>query len=368
MLSDDQEHRLRLWRTERVGPVTYRYLLERFGSAQRALGKVGEISLRGGGRKPVKPLSKAAVRDEAARLEALGGCFVFEDEENYPDLLRTISDAPPVLSVLGHPHLLKRSMVAVVGARNASTLGLRLAHQLSEQVAAAGYVVISGLARGIDGAAHQGALSHGTVAVVAGGVDVVYPPEHQSLFEALCGQGAVLSDMPLGSKPQAGHFPRRNRLIAGAALGTLVVEAGLRSGSLITARLAAEQGREVFAVPGSPQDGRARGCNALLRDGAHFVESVEDILEVLESSVLRRDALEERESRVRMALREEELDTEDVRARLLESLTGTPVLLDEVIAALGFPARLVQAAVVELELAGKVERQPGNLLCRLEFD
>lgn len=250
---------LRLIRSENVGPITFKQLLRQFGSAKLALERLPDLARRGGRRKPIRVPTITEVRDEAGKLESLGGCLLCSCEPDYPIPLAAIDDAPPVLSLLGHPHLLARPAVAVVGARNASINGRKLARDVSAGLAEAGYLVVSGMARGIDTAAHEAALSGGTAAVVAGGVDIVYPEENRSLYENICQNGVVLAEQPLGTEPQARHFPRRNRIVSGVSLGILVVEAAPRSGSLITARFALEQGREVFAVPGSPLDPREKG-------------------------------------------------------------------------------------------------------------
>lgn len=273
---------IRLIRSERVGPITFHKLLERYGTAAAALGALPTLAKRGGA-----PRFRLCSKEDAAReyeaLEKSGARLVAIVEEAYPPLLRHIEDAPPLLYVKGHVHLLTKRAIAIVGARNASVAGQRLAAQFAADLGKGGFLVVSGLARGIDAAAHQGALTTGTVAVVAGGVDIVYPKENADLYGALCAQGAVISEMPLGTRPQARHFPRRNRLISGLSRATLVVEASPKSGSLITARMALEQGRDVFAVPGAPQDPRAQGANQLIRDGAILARSAEDIFEVVRS-------------------------------------------------------------------------------------
>ncbi|MGH7092903.1 MAG: DNA-processing protein DprA, partial [Stellaceae bacterium] len=269
---------MRLVRTETVGPVTFYALLRRFGSAGEALAQLPHLPRGGNGGRPVSALPRAEAERELAALDRLGARLVCWGEPDYPALLAEIDDAPPVLSVLGDPELLRRPMVAIVGARNASANGRRIAHDLAAGLGTAGIVVISGMARGIDAAGHAGALDTGSVAVVAGGVDVVYPEENRGLYRALAERGAIVAELPPGTEPQARHFPRRNRIISGMALGIAVVEAAARSGSLITARFALEQGREVFAVPGSPLDPRCRGTNDLLRSGATLTENAGDIV------------------------------------------------------------------------------------------
>lgn len=350
---------LRLIRSERVGPVTFRQLLARFGSAGAALEALPDLARRGGGAIRVCP--KAAAMRELEALDALGARLLARGEPDYPPLLAALEDAPPLLAVLGHVHLLKRPCVALVGARNASANGRRLAWQIAAELGAEGWVVVSGLARGIDAAAHEGALDGGTVAVVAGGPDVVYPEENAPLYESIEARGAILSEMPPGTVPQARHFPRRNRLISGLALGTVVVEAAPRSGSLITARLAGEQGREVMAVPGSPLDPRARGCNHLIREGATLIESAADIIEALSRQT--GPSAGERKPPEYVAGMEappDETALVRVRAALEELLGPTPVAVDELVRQCQVSPALVHMVLLEMELAGRVERLPGN--------
>ena len=357
---------LRLIRSENVGPVTFRQLMARFGTADAALAALPELARRGGRRRPIAVASRAAAEREVAAMEALGGQFLTLGDADYPPALAALDDAPPVLAVLGHPHLLKQNAVAMVGARNGSANGRRLARQLAAELGQGGLVVVSGLARGIDAAAHEGALKTGTVAVVAGGVDVVYPEQNTALYEEIRARGTIVSEMPPGTVPQARHFPRRNRLISGCALGTLVVEAALRSGSLITARYAADQGREVLAVPGSPLDPRARGCNGLLRQGAVLVETARDVMEAL-SGPLCQPIAEAKTPEFQAAppFAPSESALADAR-REVESLIGpTPVVVDELIRQCQVSAALVQMVMLELELAGRAERHPGNRIAAI---
>lgn len=355
---------LRLIRSENVGPVVFRQLLARYGSPAAALEALPELARRAGGKRQVRlcPPSEAAAEAEAAakagvRLLAL--C-----EPGYPPLLRALDDAPPLLAVLGDPAKLSLPAVGMVGARNASANGRRLAESLARDLAEAGLMVASGFARGIDTAAHRGALPRPTVAALAGGVDVVYPPENQALHAEIAEQGALISEVPLGTVPQSRHFPRRNRLISGLSLGVVVVEAAQRSGSLITARCAGEQGREVFAVPGSPLDPRAAGCNRLIRDGATLVESAADVLEGLRmmdgGDGLRLPPAGRFET---PAPPPEPGDAE--RAGIEELLGAGPVPVDDLVRLSALPIAVVQAVLLELELAGRVERHPGNRFARL---
>ena len=352
---------LRLIRSENVGPIIFRQLLARYGKAEAALAALPELARRGGRRRPIRICTRAAAEDELASLDSLGARLVALCEPDYPAALAAVEDAPPVIAMLGHPHLARLPAVAVVGARNASANGRRLAESLARDLAAAGYLVASGLARGIDAAAHRGALDKATAAVVAGGVDVVYPQENLELYEAIKAQGLIIAELTPGTRPKASHFPRRNRIISGMALGTLVVEAAPRSGSLITARFALEQGREVFAVPGSPLDPRARGCNGLIRQGAVLVESAEDIISALQP--LLRSPLSERRGGAYegdLLASGNEQDIADAREILMEMLGASAVTVDELIRQCQLSPATVTMALLELELAGCVERQPGN--------
>jgi DNA processing protein len=363
---------LRLIRTENVGPITFRALLTRFGSAAAALDALPELARRGGRTRPLKPPSRAVAERELAAHEAAEVRLIGLIEPAYPALLAALDDAPPLLAVGGNGHLLARPAIGVVGARNASLNGKRLAGMLARELAAADYVVVSGLARGIDAAAHDGALDGGTVAAIAGGLDVVYPPENADLWREIGARGALVGESPPGTQPTARHFPRRNRLIAGLALGVVVVEAAPRSGSLITARLAAEAGREVFAVPGSPLDPRAQGCNRLIRDGATLVESAADVIEGI--ARMARPLLEEMSARLFAPAggrgdgfggtpTTPPVDTaalESARRAVLENLSPTPTAVDELIRGCQLSPTLVLTVILELELAGRVERQPGN--------
>ena len=356
LLEADRLARLRLIRSENVGPVTYRQLLIRFGSAQAALDALPDLARRGGGRS-----IRIASRDEAARetaaIERIGGRHLFLGLAPYPQLLAQIEDAPPVISVKGQVALLDRPAVAIVGARNASAAAVRFARGLAAELANQGLVVVSGLARGIDTAAHAGSLVGGTVAVVAGGLDIVYPPENQALYDEICTQGLVVAEQPIGIEPQARHFPRRNRIIAGLTLGTVVVEAAPKSGSLITARLAAEQGREVMAVPGSPLDPRAQGCNQLIRDGATLVQSAADIVESLNPF-----------GRYHVAAPSDDFvggpiptDADETERRTVKALLShAPVPVDELIRQSGLAPASVQTVLLELELAGRLQRHAGG--------
>jgi DNA processing protein len=367
-LSDQERFdRLRLARTEQVGTATFRRLLLRFGSARAALSQLPELSKRGGRAKPLAPPPVATIEAELEAAARLGARHIHLGELDYPAPLAAIEDAPPVLIVLGDAALLHQQSVAIVGARNASANGVRLARDLGNGLAAAGWCVASGLARGIDGAAHQGALSAGpagagTVAVVAGGVDNIYPQEHAALRAAILDQGgAIVSEMPPGFKPRDIHFPRRNRIISGLSRGVVVVEAALRSGSLITARMANEQGREVMAVPGSPLDPRCRGANRLIREGAALVEETDQVLELLTGLRLPAqvpETIAEDHDQPFDNINNNTLD--QVRDLVLSRLGPSPVAVDELLRQCQSSPPIIGQVLLELDLAGRLERHPGN--------
>ena len=351
---------LRLIRSENVGPVTFRHLLRRFGSAAAALAALPDLARRGGRAQPLKVHPRAAGERELAELERLNGRLLAFTEPDFPASLAAIDDSPPLLAVLGQAQLLTRPTVAIVGARNASANGKLIAGTLAREIGAAGYAIASGLARGIDSAAHETALETGTIAVVAGGIDVIYPPENEALYRSIAARGAVIAEMPVGTVPQARHFPRRNRLISGISLGVVVVEAALRSGSLITARFALEQGREVFAVPGSPLDPRSAGANGLIRDGAMLVQSAGDIIAALAAQKPPLSAGAEPKFTAAPGADAAEREVAAARPLLLELLSPEPVAVDELLRACPFSPAAVQTALLELELAGRLARHPGN--------
>jgi len=355
---------LRLIRTDNIGPITFYRLLERFGSAESALKALPELAKRGGRMEGIKIFAADLAEKELEQIDKFGAKLIARDEPDYPELLAQVEDAPPLLAVLGHAALLSKPSLGVVGARNASLSGRKIAEDFSRKTAAAGYVIVSGLARGIDTSAHTASLDTGTVAVIAGGIDVIYPPENEKLYRQIAERGAIIAESPFGTEPLAKHFPRRNRLISGLSLGTLVVEAAMKSGSLITARTALEQNREVFAVPGSPLDPRAEGTNKLIQDGAHMALSADDIIRELKSLRLRpvNDPADSpwKSGSAFLAQDAAGETNEALRIRLLEILSPTPVQIDEVIRASGAAAGEVLTVILELELAGRIERQPGN--------
>jgi len=359
---------LRLARTETIGPVTFYALLRRFGSARAAIDAVPRL-----GRRDVTAVTRAQAERELAALDRLGARLLCWGEPLYPKPLEAVEDAPPVLTLLGQAEYLAAPIVAVVGARNASANGRRLAQDIAAGLGAEGIVVASGMARGIDAAAHAGSLATGSIAVVAGGVDVVYPEENRGLYDAMAKHGAVVAELPLGTEPQARHFPRRNRIISGMALGVVVVEAAAKSGSLITARFALEQGREVFAVPGSPLDPRCRGGNDLLRSGATLTENAADVVNQLgpllhgAPFVPPARSTTERELPLTVPIaapKPVSVDDDSSLDLILEILSPTPVAVDEVVRQCQLSAAAVATLLLELELAGRIERHPGNLVSR----
>lgn len=353
--SQDQFDRLRLIRSPNIGPVSYRQLIGRFGTARAALEALPDLVMRGGGKNAVLADVRLIEREIAA-VEALGAHYLFLDDPDYPELLGHIDNAPPVLTVKGNLTLLARSSIAIVGARNASAGAGRFARQLAYELGQGDFTVISGLARGIDTSAHAGSLDSGTVAVIAGGIDVVYPPENRDLQMAIAERGLLIAEQPPATEPRARHFPYRNRIIAGLAMGTVVVEAAPKSGSLITARLAAESGREVMAVPGSPLDPRSHGCNQLIREGATLVQNASEIAELVRPLDVR---MKPGRVLTQVAAMTDEGDSTDRRA-VIELMGMTYVSVDELVRQSGSSQSVVQMILLEIELAGKLERGAGG--------
>ena len=358
----DDVARLRLIRSDNIGPVTYRQLLRRFGTAGTALAALPDLVRRGGGSERIATIADAEA--EIAAVTAFGGRFVFVDDADYPFLLARTESAPPALAVKGDVRLFDRPAVAMVGARNSSAAAVRFARELATELAANDLVVVSGLARGIDAAAHWGALSGGTIGVVAGGLDVVYPPENAELQGRIAAEGLVIAETAFGTSPQARHFPRRNRIIAGLCAGTVVVEGALKSGSLITARIAAEAGREVMAVPGSPLDPRAQGCNALIREGATLIQTAADVIEALGTvggdlggRLLSPDAAWDAGPLA--------VEADDAtRDEIVRLLSPVPVAIDELVRQSGCASAVVAGALLDLELAGRIVRHAGGRVAR----
>ena len=356
-LSQDEAFaRIRLLRCPNVGPVSYRQLLHRFGTASAALQALPDLAGKRGGKYALAP--EARIHSEIAALRKAGGRYLFHDQPDYPALLEEISGSPPILTMMGDPALAARPCLAVVGARNASAAAVKLARDFSASLAGQGFTIVSGLARGIDGAAHRGAMATGkTIGVIASGIDIAFPREHTDLQAQVAAEGLLIAEQPPGTEPLARHFPSRNRIIAGLAAGTLVVEAAPRSGSLITARLAGEFGREVMAIPGSPLDARSHGCNQLIRDGAVLVQTPEDVVELLSTF----------DGRPRSIFREtagsftpQDMVGDEEPAEIAGLLSTAPLAVDELIRQSGESGAAVQLALLELELAGKLVRHAGG--------
>jgi DNA processing protein len=351
---------LRLSRTHQVGPITFFALLARFGSAGAAIAALPDLARSAGRTAPPKTPAAGEIIRELEKAAKLGITAIAACEPDYPLSLAAIEDAPPIIFAGRKPALLARRSIAIVGARNASLNGRRIAEALARELSAAGWVVVSGLARGIDTAAHRAALAGGTVAVVAGGADVVYPPENAALQDQILEQGCVVSEAPLGAEPMARHFPRRNRIISGLTPGVIVVEAARHSGSLITARMALEQGREVFAVPGSPLDPRAQGTNNLIREGAVLTETADDVLRVLSAAHRPQFRPPVEPIATPDLFAPAAADVEEARRIVLEALGPSPVAVDELARDCQVPLPMVLTILLELELAGRLERQAGQ--------
>ena len=356
---------LQLIRTPSIGPITFHRLIARYGSAAKALAALPDLSTKAGRARPLRAASRETAEAELDDAEMQGVRIIATCEDAYPAPLRAIADPPPLIFLRGHAALFEKPAIAIIGARNASGVGRKMARSLAAELGEAGVVVVSGLARGIDGAAHAAALSTGTIAVVAGGVDVIYPPEHAELTEDIGRDGAVMSECPLRMQPTARDFPKRNRLISGLSRGIIVVEAAARSGTLITARFALEQGREVFAVPGSPLDPRCQGANRLIRDGATLIENAQDVLDVLAEQDRgarddRRDLFDWAGAREEKAGEPNRAALDALRSEILEALSYTPQHRDELLRELGAPAGLFADALLELVLTGSAEEHSGG--------
>jgi DNA processing protein len=352
---------LRLSRTRGIGPITFFHLLERHdGSASAVLDDLPAIARKAGGRADVSAPARSEIERELEATAKLGAFHLAACEPDYSACLAAVDAPPPVIAVRGRRDLLNRRSIAMVGARDASAAGRRMARDLSRDLGATGYCIVSGMARGIDGEAHAAALETGTVAALAGGIDQIYPPQHEQLYALLAERGCLVSESPLGYVAQARDFPKRNRVISGLSLATVIVEAAERSGSLITARFALEQGREVLAVPGSPLDPRARGSNRLIKQGAALVESADDVLQAIEG--LSPPSFDEPFAD-RYDPRDAEVPPALLRA-VREALSPTPVRVDEIVRAVDAPHRLVLAALAELELAGEAVTHVGGTASR----
>ena len=358
---------LRLIRSENVGPVTFRHLVRHYGTARQALAALPELARRAKRERPIRVHPAGAAEKELAALAKFGARLVAAMEPDYPVPLYAIEDAPPLIAIKGDAALLTKPTVALVGARDASANGRRIAETLAGELGRGGLVVASGLARGIDTAAHRGALATGTVAVLAGGIDVIYPPENDRLYADIAERGCLVAEQAFGAEPLARHFPRRNRIISGLSRAIVVVEAALRSGSLITARLALEQGRDVLAVPGSPLDPRCRGANNLIREGAALVETAEDVFRALGTG-LSAPVAEPAPAALTDYSPYQSMTADDAdraRSLVLERLSPSPTAVDELVRQCQLSAALVATALLELELAGRIERHPGNRVARI---
>ena len=352
--------RLRLLRSENVGPISFMHLINRYKTAKNALNHVQDHAVRGGRSKPLVLCKEEVAHEEQTKTKAFGAHFLYHDDNAYPECLRAIHDPPPILIYKGNLAHLSRHAIGIVGARNASLNGRKFAKKLAHDLSAQGYAITSGLARGIDAAAHEGSLDHATIACVAGGIDTIYPPENKTLFEAVIQQGLLISETPFGIAPQAHYFPRRNRLICGISRGLVVVEAALKSGSLITSRLALEQGREVFAVPGSPLDPRCQGTNGLIQKGATLVQSANDIIQALQNQLFKplKNDLPLFQESVSENISDHDLLL--IQKEILINLSPSPICIDELLRECHFSSAVVALVLLELELAGRITRLPGN--------
>ncbi len=367
--ADEKFDWLRLSRTENIGPITFYKLLDIYGTAKNALDALPELSKKGGRKKPLIAPDLKQVEKEYSTLQKLGGEMVCAGEDTYPISLAAIDDAPPILSYIGDLNLTRAPCLAMVGARNASLNGKKFAAKLSKELGQSGQIIVSGLARGIDTAAHEGALDTGTIAVVAGGIDVVYPSENQKLYDDLKQRGLIIAESPLGMEPIARHFPKRNRIVSGLSTGVIVVEAAFKSGSLITARMAGEQGRDVYAIPGYPADPRAQGPNKLIQDGATLITKAQDILQNLENfndNTLFDNALQATPEIGLVDTSANEKDTAEAQDILLQNLSQMPVGVDELARTCHLSIPSMQMALLEMELAGRLQRLPGNRVVLLD--
>jgi DNA processing protein len=366
-LSDEQRlDWLRLIRSDNIGPRTFHDLVEHFGSVGAALTALPDLARRGGSAQPIRICSRAQAEAELKVAHAAGVEFLALGEPDYPARLKMIDDPPPVVAMRGKLEILLRPLVAIVGSRNASAAGMKFAERVARDLGDAGYVVVSGLARGIDAAAHRASLATGTVAVLAGGHDRIYPADHIGLLEKILIAGVAISEMPFTWEPRAHDFPRRNRIISGLSVGVIVVEAARRSGSLITARLAGEQGREVFAVPGSPLDPRNEGTNGLLKQGAIPVTEAADVIAVIEPILGRGPELPSVQEAAQEPLAPAATEPGvDERARLISLLGPTPVLIDDLVRLSRASPTIVRTVLLELEIAGRLTRHGAGLVSLL---
>ncbi len=357
---------LRLFRTENVGPITFYRLVEYYGTPTKALEALPELSRKGGRKRHLKAPPLSVIETEYNKLQKLGGDIVCSHETSYPLSLAAIDDAPPVISYIGNINLVRAPCLAMVGARNASLNGQKFAGKLARELGQQGQIIVSGLARGIDTAAHKNALETGTIAVVAGGIDVVYPRENTSLYNDIAQQGLIIAESPLSMEPIARHFPKRNRIVSGLSAGVIVVEATMRSGSLITARMAGEQGRDLYAVPGYPQDPRAQGPNKLIQDGAVLVQNSDDILGHLNQFSGGLTLMDNTPQASVTPTEINEKSRKEATTVILQNLSQMPLNVDELARACHISIPILQMTLLELELAGRLQRLPGNRIALLD--
>lgn len=367
-LSDQQRlNWLRLIRTENIGPVAFRDLIMFCGSAANAIERLPDLNIRGGGARPVRVTPREDAERELEAIERIGARLVGMGEPDYPQQLKNCEAPPPLVIIKGNPSVFRKPPVAIVGSRNASVVGAQFTERLARDLGNAGFAIVSGLARGIDAAAHKASLESGTVAVLAGGLDRPYPPENLPIYRAIPeNNSALITEMPMGAEPRSRDFPRRNRIIAGLSLGMIVIEAAERSGSLISARMAGEMGRTVFAVPGSPLDPRARGTNSLLKQGATLVTNADDVIEAL-NPLIEREAIQVDEDQPDLLKQFDEpstsnhaITTDEQRDILLDALSVVPIDIDTLVRHTGLDASNTQLILLELDLAGRLLRYPGN--------
>jgi DNA processing protein len=361
--------RLRLIRSQSVGPITFYRLMSRFGSASEAISALPHMAQRGGKKDPPRVMSVQEAENELKMTQNYGGDMVILGDEAYPEWLSTIEDAPPVLSIMGDASLLSKSNIGIVGARNASANAKRYTMNLARDLGQKGQIIASGMARGIDTAAHQASLETGTIAVMAGGIDQIYPNENRDLYGEIVKHGCIVSEMPFGTAPTAHHFPRRNRIVSGLSKGVVVVEASMRSGSLITARLAGEQGREVFAVPGFPGDPRAAGPNSLIQNGAKLIQNADDILEEImamdQKSIQPAQAIFDGIAEGFTDFEDTQITSDNDYELITQTLSSSPMSVDDLCQSCHLPIQNIQTCLMDLELAGVITRHPSNRVSKV---